>query len=139
MANGPILPRVHVMVLCDEVEAADDEDDVFTLWGVRSTIQTAAFPYIHPQLCIYLQVTGHPGVATLRAAAVLGRSDEAVFKFEERDVEFFGPLAVVPVYWGITDCGFPEAGVYYMQIYHGDKLLCERQLHLYEYEEPDHG
>ena len=31
-----VLPRVHVMVLCDGIEASQTEEDVFDLRGVRT-------------------------------------------------------------------------------------------------------
>jgi len=35
MAKKLVLPRVHVMVLCDRVQDVTDEEDVFNLLGVR--------------------------------------------------------------------------------------------------------
>ena len=48
-----VLPRVHVMVLCDEIEATPTEEDVFDLKGVRTSIAAPAFAHVHPQLCVY--------------------------------------------------------------------------------------
>ena len=41
-------------------------------------------------------------------------------------------LEVVPVSWRIESCDFPEAGLYYVQVYFGSKLANERILVLEE-------
>jgi Family of unknown function (DUF6941) len=58
MARKLILPRVHAMVLCDSIKRAPDEEGVHNLVGVRTRILAEELPYTHPQLGIYLQVTG---------------------------------------------------------------------------------
>ncbi len=49
-----VLPRVQVMVLCDEIEPSADEEEVFDLHGVRTFSSAPSFPSLHPQLCVYL-------------------------------------------------------------------------------------
>jgi hypothetical protein len=120
------------MVLCDAIERAPGEDDVFNLIGVRTQIRAGSFPYSHPQLCIYLQVTGHQGTAACHVEVVPAGGDSAVFSSPEQDVQFEGPLVVVPVVWLIERCSFPEAGLYYVQVYFGQRLACERLLILSE-------
>jgi hypothetical protein len=44
MAAKAVLPRVHAMVVCDEIESGDEED-VYNLIGVRTSIQATSFPY----------------------------------------------------------------------------------------------
>jgi hypothetical protein len=44
MADGPVFARVHVLVLCDEIEKRLGEEDVFTLRGVRTQVRVPSFP-----------------------------------------------------------------------------------------------
>jgi hypothetical protein len=44
----------------------------------------------------------------------------------------FGPLAPVALYWRLEDCVFPEAGVYWVQVFFEQKQLSERLLVLSE-------
>ena len=129
-----VLPRVHVMVLCDEIEPSSVEEDVFDLRGVRTHIVAPSFPYTHPQLCVYLQMTGHEGVASGRAAVTFNEAEEALAKTEDYPISFQGPLAFMHVAWNIYDCVFPEPGVYYVQVFFDDKLIHERALFLYQTE-----
>jgi hypothetical protein len=132
MANGPVFPRVHAMVLCDEIERTEEQGEVYNLTGVRTEIRASAFPYVHPQLCVYLQATGHEGIAPCRLALVQAGADGELLSTPERQVQFYGPLVVVALGWWIDHCSFPQSGLYYVQLYFGDKLANERLLVLSE-------
>jgi hypothetical protein len=138
MAKKAVLPRVHAMVLCDEIEPGAEEG-VIDLLGVRSAIQVESYPYVHPQLCVYLQVTGHEGRASGRITTVAPGNDERLLDTPEQEIEFRGPLAVIPIDFRIADCEFSTPGVYYVQAYFDEKLVCERLLILSEGEMLSNG
>src|SRR5207245_2876073 len=128
MATGPVFPRVHAMVLCDDLEITPGEDPVFNLFGVRTLIKADSFPYSHPHLCVYMQATGHAGTAECHVVAVHAENDSALLSTPGRQVQFLGPLTIVPVWWKIGRCSFPGPGLYYFQVYFGHRLACERLL-----------
>jgi hypothetical protein len=111
MAKKSILPRVHVMVVCDDIEVRTDETDLFNLRGVRAQILADVFPYRHPRLCVYLQVTGHEGVADGVLQVVRARTDEVLRTYVIKAIEFLGPTVIVPVQVRLKDCEFPGPGV----------------------------
>jgi hypothetical protein len=125
-----VLPRLHVIILCDEIEPSPSGDEVFDLRGVRTSLSAPAFPYIHPQLCVYLQATGHEGTARCSLAVVDSGTDLPVLTTPEQTAHFRGPLSFLPVCWWLRDCWFPEPGVYYIQVSFDGKLLGERALSL---------
>jgi hypothetical protein len=129
-----VLPRVHVMVLCDEIEPSSVEEDVFDLRGARTHIVAPSFPYTHARLCVYLQMTGHEGAASGRAIVTFGEADQATARMEEELISFHGPLAFIHVPWNFYDCTFPEPGVYYVQVFFDEKLISERALFLHQTE-----
>jgi len=123
-----VLPRVHVMVLCDQIEPSPAEGDVFDLRGVRTFIAAPAFPYTQPQLCVYLQMTGHEGTAAGRAVIVDPETDLNLEETGQDVIEFRGPLEFVHVPWKVNDCTFREPGIYYVQVFFDGKLISERPL-----------
>jgi hypothetical protein len=68
-----------------------------------------------------------------------GGEEEPFLVTEEHEAQLQGPLTVVPLTWWITDCTFPEPGVYYVQAYFGAKLSNERLLLLSERAETGNG
>jgi hypothetical protein len=44
MAKKIVLPRVHVMMLCDDFEPSAEEDGVFHLYGVRTRVEVDVIP-----------------------------------------------------------------------------------------------
>jgi hypothetical protein len=108
-----VLPRVHAMILCDDVEDSPAEDGVYNLFGVRTEIQAAAFPHVHPQLYAYLQVSGHEGTVSGVIVVVNARTDEELFHQATPQVALRDPLSVVSVAVQFADCVFPEPGLYY--------------------------
>ena len=134
-----VLPRVHVMVLCDEINASPTEADVFDLRGVRTSIAAPAFPYRHLQLCVYLQLTGHEGAASGEILIARADTDATVHYQPTGTVQFQGPLALIPLGVWLTDCDFPEAGLYYVQAYFDQKIIAERPLWLMRSEGDSNG
>ena len=132
MANGPVFPRVHAMIVCDRVARADQEGKVHNLTGARTEIRASSFPYSHPQLWVYLQSTGHSGVTSYRLALTAAGADAELLSTAEHEVEFHGPLEVIVLARRIRNCTFPRPGLYYVQAYFGDKLVNERLLVLSE-------
>ncbi len=139
MAKKKIPPRVHVLVICDAVELSSEEADVFPLFGVRTRIEADAFPFYQSQLSVFLHLSGYAGQVTGRVVLLLGRTDEQVSEWPLPVVSFLGPLEMIPLRVDLTDCVFPEAGVYYIQIYFSDMLLGERWLNVFTSTENDDG
>src|SRR5438128_9221243 len=123
MAKKLVLPRLHVMVLCDDIQPSLVEDEVYDLIGVRTSIVVAVFPYSHPLLGVYLQLTGHPGSTRCRVIIVNAEIDEAVLSAEPQRVVFTGPLDFVPAIFRLEDCDFAGPGLYYVQVYCDQKLV----------------
>ncbi len=134
MAKKLVLPRVHAIVLCDRIEDVSDEEDVFNLRGVRTRLVADAFPYTHPRLYVYLQLTGHLGSASGAVVVVHARTDQELARQVLPPIQFRGPLVLLPVYLRIRNCTFPEAGIYFIQTLFDDKLLGERFFELIERE-----
>src|SRR5215471_9133179 len=128
MARKLVLPRVHVIVLCDDFKPSADENDVFHLYGVRTRIEAEAFPYSHPQLCVYIQLTGHPGRTTCEVIVLNPETDQEVLAAPSQTIELAGPLDVSPALFILKDCEFSAAGLYYIQVFCDSKLLGERPL-----------
>ena len=128
-----VLARVHVLVVCDDIEPGE-EDFVYYLLRVRTQIEANHFPYTHPRLCVYLQVTGREGTDACRIALTRADEEEELASSPEVEVQFGGPMVLVPVWWSFDDCTFPEPGVYYVQVYFGARLAHERLLVLSESE-----
>jgi hypothetical protein len=127
MANL-VMPRVQAMVLCDGVKESDDEPDVFQLAGVRTVLDAASFPALHPRLCVFLQMSGHRGQASCHVEIERGKTGEVVIETPNRSVNFENPTSAVPLIFRVRNCVFPEPGVYYVQVYQDRKLIGERTL-----------
>jgi hypothetical protein len=127
MADGSVFARVHVLILCDDVEEFSNGEELFDLRGVRTQVSASSFPYVHPQLCIYLQITGHAGIASGRIVVVHEASDEESFQVPIEEFQLSGPLDVIPMWVRISDCEFPEPGVYWFEVFLNEKLVSERR------------
>ena len=75
-------------------------------------------------------MTGHEGTAIGRAVILDPETDLNVDETDDHPLQFHGPLEFIPVPWKLSDCTFPEPGVYYVQVYFDGKLINERPLFL---------
>jgi hypothetical protein len=127
MADGPVFARVHVLVLCDAIAEHPDEQGVFDLRGVRTQLRARSFPHTHPQLYVYLQLTGHEGTVSGHVAARSEATEEEVVYRPIDALQLVGPLTVVHVWLRIRNCIFPGPGVYWFQVVLNEKLVAERR------------
>jgi hypothetical protein len=139
MADGSVFARVHVLVLCDEVQRLSAAEAVYDLRRVRTGIRASSFPYTHPQLCMYFQLSGHEGAATGRIVAVREATDEEIAFAPIDEVRLWGPLAVVPCWVRIQHCVFPAPGLYWFQVLLNQKLVAERRFHVVQVSGGPHG
>ncbi len=129
MADGSVFARVHVLVLCDEVEELPGEELFFNLNGVRTQVRAPSFPYVHPQLCVYLQVSGHEGEVSGHLVLVQETTQEEILRLPIEPFHLAGPLEILPLWLWLTDCEFPSPGVYWFQVFLNEKLVVERRFH----------
>jgi hypothetical protein len=127
MPDASVFARVHVLVLCDEVEKRPGEEGVFDLRGVRTHVQAGSFPYTHPQLSVYLQVTGHAGTVTGRVVGSSEATEEEIVYHPIDEIQLRGPLTMIHVQLQILDCEFPSPGIYWYQVILNEKLVAERR------------
>jgi hypothetical protein len=127
-----LLPRVQAMLLCDEIDESSEEDAVFQLTNVRTAIEPGAFPYVHSQLCVFLQMSGHKGMASFHIEIDRVETDDVTYDTEAQVIRFEDPALVVPDFFRLHNCVFPAPGLYYVQIYADGKLIGERPLQIRE-------
>jgi hypothetical protein len=139
VAKQGALPRVHVLIVCDDVEDRADEETSFNLYGVRADLAAPRFPCIHPALWVYLQVTAHPRTAIGQVVLVDGNNDEEIAASTAEPIELTGPLDFLHLFFCLLDCVFPQPGVYYFQVYFEGKLVGERAFHVVEQEFRSNG
>lgn len=123
-------PRVHLLVICDEIAERWEGDTLHDLVGVRTQLTAPLFPYRCPQLSIYVQATGHQGTADCHVTVVRADDDAIVVATPIRVINFTGPTEFIHVTFVIADCCFPEAGVYYIQVHFDNQLRSERVLEI---------
>jgi len=132
MAEKQVRPRVHVLVLCDDVENRLDEEGIYHLLGVRTVLGADSFPFVHPALYIYLQVSGHEGESSGAVLLQQARTDDILKRKPLGQVRFPGPLTMVQLVVRLRNCEFPEPGVYYVQVTFGGVLVAERAVQIVE-------
>jgi hypothetical protein len=137
MTGGPVFARVHVLVLCDHIERRPGEPGVFDLRGVRTGVRATSFPYAHPLLCAYLQVSGHEGTASGHLVAVRAETEEAIVNVPIDEFDLLGPLNLISFWLQLHRCEFPAPGVYWFQVHLNDKLVPERRFQVELSENPN--
>jgi hypothetical protein len=123
-----VLPRVQAMVVCDALKESDEESGVYHLNGVRTAMEVPSFPALRPRLGVFAQMSGHAGHAKLQIVINRIETDENIYQSAPKEFSFSGPTSLVMVVFRFRNCVFPAPGVYYVQMFHEDKLIGERAL-----------
>jgi hypothetical protein len=99
-----VLPRVHALVICDDIEDRWEGGAVHDLLGVRTQLTAPMFPHVCPQLCVHAQVTGHEGTTVCQVIVERAEDQEDVVWTAEAEVRFTGPRDFIPLRFSIVDC-----------------------------------
>jgi hypothetical protein len=116
MAVAAVTPRVRTIVICDGVSASLTEDSVFTLEGARLQLEAASFP-CRAALSLFLVVScPRRGRYSGRIFLVNERTDKPI-RYVKFVAAFNDDNQLLPLYFEIGDCLFPEAGQYGFEIH----------------------
>jgi hypothetical protein len=139
VAKKLVLPRVHVMVMCDEIVAHEAEENVLDLIGVRTELRAPSFPYTHERIVVYVQVTGHQGRVLLQIRIEETPTENVIMATPLQECEFDDRLAFTEMAFTLDACVFPRPGLYYVQVHDEGKLIGERAFRVLETAESDNG
>lgn len=116
MAVVAITPRVRTIVICDDVAASLTEEGVFTLEGVRQHLEATSFPWRAPLSLFLLLSSPRKGKYPGKILVVNERNDRPI-RYVKFVAIFQENNELLPLYVGIGDCVFPEAGPYSFAVY----------------------
>jgi Family of unknown function (DUF6941) len=124
------------MILCDRVETDPDNYHRCNVFGLITSIQSAAqFPVVHPQFVAFVVWTGGQGAGELMLRIIEDVSTKAIFRTRPRPIRFVGdPTAVGGFFYRIRNCRFPAAGLYWIKL-QLDGLVIARQRLFVRHEE----
>jgi hypothetical protein len=98
------------------------------LHAIHSTKQPP-FPVRHPELCVFAQLTECRGSGDVRIDIVQADGGSVVFRTQTRKVNFGNdPLEVLGLSFRIRNCPFPEAGLYWIQLWYNDHMIAQEPL-----------
>jgi hypothetical protein len=127
-----IEPVVRHMLLCDRA-MSDPENphriDVFGLANLIVVRPDAVFPFIQPQISVYLELAGGRGRGAGRIVVVQADTEQAVFGSQFHSLDFgTNPLAIVARVFRILDCVFPRPGLYWVEFRYNGKVIAQQPL-----------
>ena len=125
-----VVPVTKALYLCDDV-VEDPSSRKVHLLGTFNALRPpagATYPYRLGQLCVFAQLAGGVGELPVRLEIVRARDDAVVYAAPERRLRFPSRLTMVSVCFRLRNRPFPEAGVYFVELYARDAFLDDRAL-----------
>lgn len=129
-ATHPPVPKA--VYICDDVRP-DLARQQINLSGLFSVVRVPAgspFPYTLPRMSVFAQMEDGAGDADLQVAVVGAATGQVVFHSAAHRVRFPGRLSVVSVNIRLTDCPFPAAGEYWVELHCDGEVVGDRVLHV---------
>ena len=120
-------PVALVLLTCDQVYT-DQASGKSTLLGLFSAIAATEFPFVVPQICIFVVLTEGRGRCMLSIKVIDAAESMAPLVEEYVGVEFRNPLDAEELTFQMFDVEFPAAGEYRVQLFAGAALLAERRM-----------
>jgi hypothetical protein len=129
-----VKPIILAVILCDSVirEAGTNK---LSLIGTFNGIFSPTFPCTHPSLSIYIAITEGRGKVPCRLRMMALDDNKVIFDLPGQ-IDFGGPTSVGEMVFQLQKIGFEKPGLYAIEFWAGDDLLCSRRLNAQKLEPP---
>jgi hypothetical protein len=122
------------MILCEDIISDPSNPKRISLVNVVNSIRSMyqpRYPFRHPQLCAFIQLTGCRGPGKFRAEIREADTDEVIFATKTRQEAFpNNPLAVHGLHFRFRYCGFPRPGLYWLAFIFDNQVLVQQSITL---------
>jgi hypothetical protein len=135
MSDFTPVPDVLALLVCDQI-ITDRLTGKQSLIGMFSTIHSARYPVLHPQLAVYVALTDGRGKTPLTIRIVDADDSRPPLVQGTGVVEFRDPRMIANLALQFHGLRFPEAGQYRVQLYCKEALLREARLMLVKAKRP---
>ena len=129
------VPDVLALLVCDQI-ITDRLTGKQSLIGMFSTIHSARYPVVHPQLAVYVALTDGRGKTPLTIRIVDADDNRPPLVQGTGVVEFRDPRMIANLALQFHGLRFPEPGHYRVQLYCKESLLREARLMLVKAKRP---
>ena len=123
------VPEVLALIVCDQI-ITDRITGKQSLIGIFSKVHAPRFPASHPQLSVYVTLTGGHGRTDLLIRIVDSNEDRPPIVAGKGKVDFKDPRAIANLALQFHGLAFPAPGQYRVQLYGNGQLLREARLDL---------
>ncbi|MGB0717338.1 MAG: DUF6941 family protein [Phycisphaerae bacterium] len=139
MAGRKPPPEVLALIICDQI-ITDRMTGKQSLIGMFTTVHARRFPASHPQLSVYVMLSGGHGVTDFLIRIVDANEERPPIVEGRGRVDFKDPRAIANLALQFHGLSFPTAGSYRIQLYAENELLQEARLEMRQLEQrPDQG
>src|SRR5262245_59601941 len=90
------------------------------------------FPYLFPQLCVFLQLTDAEGEGPAWVSVRPAETDTEVFRSPQHRIQFPDRLHLQRTIFRLRRCCFPSRGLYFVEFYLDGQWIADRTLKLGE-------
>src|SRR5437763_695666 len=125
-------PIVRTMIVCEEIILDPNNPKRVSLVNLIGSIRPrrgAAYPLLHPAVCLFVELVECRGPGRLRVDVRDAETDEVVSATPTRSVPLpESPLTVVGMRFRLRKCKFPVPGLYWINLWYNDRLLARRPI-----------
>ena len=129
MTAEKLVPEVLALIVCDQI-ITDRITGKQSLIGIFSKVHAPRFPASHPQLSVYVTMTGGHGHTDLLIRVVDSNEERPPIVEGKGKVDFKDPRAVANLALQFHGLTFPKPDQYRVQLYANGQLLREARLDL---------
>ena len=125
-------PMARGLIVCEQI-IVDHHSRNISLINRYSGWNVERFPSAPQRFSVFALLTNGSGSCTMKVVISRMIDDEVVYE-RRMPLYFPSPVVEVPFTLRITQCEFPEAGNYVVQLFAQDELIADTVLRIYSFE-----
>ena len=127
-----VLPIVRHLIPCEDYlidPIHPQKISLINLIVAIRSLEDPPFPVLQPEFCVYVALTNGRGRGHLKLAIVQADTGAVILTTAPRTINFgHDPLRVIGLPVRIKDCMFPDAGLYWIQLWFANQLIGQQDL-----------
>lgn len=132
-----LVPKASAMLICDHI-ITEQGTKKKSLIGIFENIGSLQFPFVHPQLCVYIKLTEARGRYRFRLDLVQLKTDSLIGRGEiPQEVTIADPLTSHELVFNLRGLRFTGEGEYEFRIFANDHIFGQKTFYVRKMERPN--
>ncbi len=123
-----VFPVIRPIYLCKRVVPV--LPNKMNLEGVFTSIHPFSFPHVHPEFCVFAQISSGFANMLFRSDVVCSNENRIIYSTPTRPIQFLDRLKTRMLAHTLQDVRFDQPGLYLVEMFRNNRFMGDTPFHV---------